>query len=154
VARQANDTQAQNLNNFTSAWSRLIETAVTQGFISERVPVPKLTAKRRQRQSTIRLQRRRKQVIDQCHAVVDVAKRLGISKDALKGWVNKFKKSDAPHSSDFKALQAQMVKLKFELRRTTEERDILKKADQENGCLRFKACSVQMSAPLERGGRQ
>jgi integrase len=33
------------LNNFTSAWNKLIETAVARGYISERVPVPKLTAR-------------------------------------------------------------------------------------------------------------
>jgi len=69
-----------------------------------------------------------KQVIDKGHAVVDVAKRLGSPEGVLYSWVNKFKKSDAPHPSDLKALQAEMTKLKAELRRTTEERDILKKA--------------------------
>lgn len=33
------------LNNFTSAWNKLIETAVARGCISECVPVPKLTAR-------------------------------------------------------------------------------------------------------------
>jgi integrase len=37
--------KTSTLNNFTSAWSRLVATAVEQGFISERVPVPKLTSK-------------------------------------------------------------------------------------------------------------
>ena len=69
-----------------------------------------------------------KQVIDKGRAVVDVAKRLGIPEGVLYGWVNKFKKSEQPHSSDLKTLQAEMVKLKAELRRTTEERYILKKA--------------------------
>jgi transposase len=46
----------------------------------------------------------------------------------LYAWVSKFKKADEPVASDLKALQAEMVKLKAELRRTTEERDILKKA--------------------------
>ena len=69
-----------------------------------------------------------KQVIDKGHAVVDVAKRLGIPEGVLYGWANKFKKSEQPQSSDLKTLQAEMVKLKAELRRTTEERDILKKA--------------------------
>ena len=69
-----------------------------------------------------------RQVIDRGHPVVDVAKRLGISDAVLYTWVSKFKKADEPISSDFKALQAEMVKLKAELRRTTEERDILKKA--------------------------
>ncbi len=37
--------KTSTLNNFTSAWSRVIATAVGRGFISERVPVPKLTSK-------------------------------------------------------------------------------------------------------------
>ncbi|WP_300558746.1 tyrosine-type recombinase/integrase [Limnohabitans sp. Rim8] len=37
--------KTSTLNNFTSAWSRVIETAVSRGYISERVPVPKLTSK-------------------------------------------------------------------------------------------------------------
>jgi transposase len=69
-----------------------------------------------------------KQVIDKGHAVVDVAKRLGISDNVLYAWVSKFKKADEHQSSDLKAMQAEMTRLKAELRRTTEERDILKKA--------------------------
>ena len=69
-----------------------------------------------------------KQVIDKGHTVVDVAKRLGIAEGVLYTWVSKFKKADEPESSDLKAMQAEMDKLKAELRRTTEERDILKKA--------------------------
>ena len=69
-----------------------------------------------------------KQVIDKGHSLVDVAKRLGITDVVLYTWGSKFKKTDEPISSDFKALQAEMVKLKAELRRTNEERDILKKA--------------------------
>jgi integrase len=37
--------KTSTLNNFTSAWNRVISTAVERGFISERVPVPKLTSK-------------------------------------------------------------------------------------------------------------
>jgi integrase len=37
--------KTSTLNNFTSAWNRLISTAVARGFISDRVPVPKLTSK-------------------------------------------------------------------------------------------------------------
>ncbi len=69
-----------------------------------------------------------KQVIDKGHSVVDVAKRLGIAEGVLYTWVSKFKKADEPQSSDLKLMQAEMAKLKAELRRTTEERDILKKA--------------------------
>ena len=42
--------------------------------------------------------------------------------------VSKFKKADAPLATDLKAMQAEVAKLKAELRRTAEERDILKKA--------------------------
>ena len=69
-----------------------------------------------------------KQVIDKGRSVVDVAKRLGIAEGVLYTWVSKFRKSDEPESSDLKAMQAEMAKLKVEHRRTTEERDILKKA--------------------------
>ena len=37
--------KTSTLNNFTSAWNRVIATAVAQGLISERVSVPKLTSK-------------------------------------------------------------------------------------------------------------
>ena len=32
--------KTSTLNNFTTAWNRVIATAVERGFISERVPVP------------------------------------------------------------------------------------------------------------------
>ena len=57
-----------------------------------------------------------------------MAKQLGIPDNVLCTWVSKFKKADQPGSSDLKAMQAEVAKLKAELRRTTEERDILKKA--------------------------
>jgi transposase len=38
------------------------------------------------------------------------------------------KQTAEPSLSDFKAMQAEMAKLKAELKRTIEERDILKKA--------------------------
>jgi len=69
-----------------------------------------------------------RQVIDRGLPVVDVAKRLGISESVLYTWVSKFKKADAPLAADLKAMQAEVAKLKAELRRTAEERDILKKA--------------------------
>jgi hypothetical protein len=43
--QMAREPKTSTLNNFTSAWNRLIATAVERGYISERVPVPKLTAK-------------------------------------------------------------------------------------------------------------
>ena len=46
----------------------------------------------------------------------------------LYTWTRKLKGLDEKPIEDVKALQAEMIKLKVELRRTTEERDILKKA--------------------------
>ncbi|WP_238147468.1 tyrosine-type recombinase/integrase [Limnohabitans sp. Rim28] len=43
--RLARTPKTSTLNNFASAWSRVIGTAVDRGFISERVPVPRLTSK-------------------------------------------------------------------------------------------------------------
>ena len=69
-----------------------------------------------------------KQVVDKGHTVVDVAARLGLSEGLLYTWVRKSKAADGTPTGDMRALQAELVKLKAELRRTTEERDILKKA--------------------------
>ena len=35
--------KTSTLNNFTVAWNRVVATAVKHGYISERVPVPKLS---------------------------------------------------------------------------------------------------------------
>ena len=69
-------------------------------------------------------------------------------------WVGKFKKEDEPVSNDLKVLQAEMAKLKAELRRTTEERDILKKAAafiQAHRC-EFKLTSMCRVLKVHRGG--
>ena len=63
-----------------------------------------------------------KQVIDRGHTVVEVAARLGLPKHTLYDWVQKARKAAAPSES------AEVRRLKAELKRVTEERDILKKA--------------------------
>ena len=69
-----------------------------------------------------------RQVIDKGHPVVDVAKRLGIGDQILYKWVKKFKDTNQPVAiDDMKSMQAELNRLKAELRRTTEERDILKR---------------------------
>ena len=70
-----------------------------------------------------------RQVTDKGHSVVDVAKRLGISDQLLYKWVKEFKDTNQPVAiDDMKSMQAELNRLMAELRRTTEERDILKKA--------------------------
>ena len=70
-----------------------------------------------------------RQVIDRGHSVADVAQRLGIREGLLHKWVKKFKDANEPVAiEDLKSMQIEINRLKAELRRTTEERDILKKA--------------------------
>lgn len=69
-----------------------------------------------------------KQIIEKGHSATEVASRLGVPVGLLYNWSRKLKGPDKQRMEDVKALQAEMTKLKAELRRTTEERDILKKA--------------------------
>lgn len=71
-----------------------------------------------------------RQVTERGHSVAEVAARLGINKHSLYDWVKRFraapdglKTAEAPVSS-----AAEIARLKAELKRVTEERDILKKA--------------------------
>ena len=69
-----------------------------------------------------------KQILEKGHSATDVASRLGVPVGLLYTWTRKLKGLDEKPIEDVKALQVEMTKLKAELRRTTEERDILKKA--------------------------
>ena len=66
------------------------------------------------------------QVTDRGHSVTSVAGRLGVSTKSLYDWVKRYggQADDVVISAD----TAEIKRLKAELRRVTEERDILKKA--------------------------
>ncbi|QSQ40437.1 IS3 family transposase [Xanthomonas translucens pv. translucens] len=69
-----------------------------------------------------------RQVIERGFTVVDVASRIGIPKHTLYGWVQAAKKTvPAPGAPAAPSDSAEIRRLKAELRRVTEERDILKK---------------------------
>ena len=70
-----------------------------------------------------------KQVVERGFTVADVASRLGISKHTLYEWVHKARKA-SPSAGGVadKGDAAEVRRLKAELKRMTEERDILKKA--------------------------
>ncbi|MFA7594562.1 MAG: IS3 family transposase, partial [Thiohalobacteraceae bacterium] len=71
-----------------------------------------------------------KQVLERGFTVVDVAARIGIPKHTLYDWVQKAKKAAKPATGQAAAGtdSAEMRRLKAELRRVTEERDIPKKS--------------------------
>ena len=71
-----------------------------------------------------------KQVLERGHRIGEVALRLGISEKSLSRWVKQTRQSGSspnPSADDIK-LRSENAQLKAELKRTTEERDILKKA--------------------------
>ena len=68
-----------------------------------------------------------KQVIDQGRSVREVSTRLGVSIDSLYAWVREQRKAPATRQVDA-SLAAENRRLQAELKRVTEERDILKKA--------------------------
>lgn len=67
-----------------------------------------------------------RQVVERGYSATEVAKRLGISSHSLYKWVGGTRKHRAVKEE--KDLLAENARLKAELRRTQEERDILKKA--------------------------
>lgn len=68
-----------------------------------------------------------KQVTERGHSAVDVAKRLGVSHPTLYEWIKKFSLPEADRIEQ-QGQAAEIRRLKAELKRVTEERDILKKA--------------------------
>ncbi len=70
-----------------------------------------------------------KQVTERGHSVQEVATRLGVSSHSLYKWVKSVRPSKEERRSD-ELLDAkkEILKLRAELRRVQEERDILKKA--------------------------
>ena len=69
-----------------------------------------------------------RQVTDRGHGVVDVAKRLGVSDKSLYQWVRLAREQQGLGSGETASLRSEVSRLKAELKRTSEERDILKKA--------------------------
>ena len=66
------------------------------------------------------------QIVERGYPVAEVSKRLGVSSHSLYAWKKRFGKSGSRDGSvDEQA--AEVRRLKLELARVTEERDILKK---------------------------
>ncbi len=69
-----------------------------------------------------------RQVTERGHGVVDVAKRLDMSDKSLYLWVRLAKDRAGPGSGETAHLKADVSRLKADLKRANEDRDILKKA--------------------------
>ena len=67
-----------------------------------------------------------KQITERGYSVADVSKRLGVSTHSLYGWMKRY--SVSPQSAAQDDQSSEIRRLKQELARVTEERDILKKA--------------------------
>jgi transposase-like protein len=68
-----------------------------------------------------------KQVTERGHGIYSVAARLGITHMSLYAWIQRYGDRPAQQAS-ITDQQAEINRLKAELQRVTEERDILKKA--------------------------
>ena len=68
-----------------------------------------------------------KQVTERGHAVADVANRIGVSQHSLYEWLKRYSLPPAERS-ELQGQAAEIRRLKAELKRVSEERDILKKA--------------------------
>jgi transposase len=68
-----------------------------------------------------------KQVTDRGHPVAEVASRLGVTTHSLYQWIKRYR-VPAAEREVAQDQQTEMRRLKAELKRVTEERDILKKA--------------------------
>ena len=67
------------------------------------------------------------QVVVHGYSVLDVSKRLGITNKSLYDWIKKFSKPKAKQAEEAD-LRAEIARLKRELKRSEQERTILKEA--------------------------
>jgi transposase len=70
-----------------------------------------------------------RQIVERGYSVSEVSERLGVSSHSLYQWVKAVKpnKKDQ-HAAELVEAKSEILKLHAQLRRTEEERDILKKA--------------------------
>ena len=68
-----------------------------------------------------------KQILEHGHSVADVSRRIGVSSHSLYKWI-KLQQMPAAQRREHVGQSEELRRLKAELKRVTEERDILKKA--------------------------
>jgi transposase len=70
-----------------------------------------------------------RQIVERGYKVTEVAERLGVSTNSLYKWVKAVKPDKKEqNTAELVEAKSEVLKLRAQLRRTEEERDILKKA--------------------------
>jgi len=70
-----------------------------------------------------------RQIIERGYSVTEVSERLGVSSHSLYKWVKAAKPDDTErNAAELIEAKSEVLRLRAQLRRTEEERDILKKA--------------------------
>jgi transposase len=70
-----------------------------------------------------------RQIVERGYKVAEVAERLGVSTNSLYKWVKAVRPDKTEqHTAELVDAKSEVLKLRAQLRRTEEERDILKKA--------------------------
>lgn len=70
-----------------------------------------------------------RQIVDRGYTVAEVSERLGVSSHSLYKWVKAIKPDKSEqHAAELVETKREALKLRAQLKRTEEERDILKKA--------------------------
>ena len=85
-----------------------------------------------------------KRITDRGHSLADVADRLGVSIHSLYAWQKQLEKPTATRQADTDQT-AELRRVKSELRRVTEERDILK--NEASKCLQKPGRFIQIASP-------
>ena len=92
-----------------------------------------------------------KQILEHGHSVADVSRRLGVSTHSLYKWM-KLQQIPAAQRLEQSSQSEEMRRLKAELKRVTEERDILKKRRcTSRGSAIEVRLHCQASVDLQRG---
>lgn len=70
-----------------------------------------------------------RQIVERGYSVAEVSQRLGVSSHSLYKWVKAVKPGKTEqHAAELVETKSEVLRLRAQLRRTEEERDILKKA--------------------------
>lgn len=70
-----------------------------------------------------------RQILERGYSITEVSQRLGVSSHSLYKWVKAVKPDKTEeHAAELVEAKSEVLRLRAQLRRTEEERDILKKA--------------------------